>query len=78
VCSSDLDASLSSLGIEHLLPINELCDLNSVWPVIERAVRDLCLSKVGIKSSELEPEPGFILALRAFTETLGRLWSERF
>jgi hypothetical protein len=75
---SDYDASLSVLGIKHLLPINELCDLNSIWPEIEIEVKSLCLAKVGIKSSELEPEPGFIIALRAFTDTLGRLWAERF
>ena len=35
-------------------------------------------AKVGQEASELEPEPGFILGLKALTDTLGRLWAERF
>ena len=72
------DSSVAELRIRSLLPIRQLCDLDTLWDEVETQVRSLCLAKVGQEASELEPEPGFILGLKALTDTLGRLWAERF
>lgn len=72
------DDSIAELRIGSLLPIGELCDLDTLWAEVETEVRSLCLAKVGQDAKDLEPEPGFILGLRALTNTLGRLWAERF
>jgi hypothetical protein len=45
---------------------------------VETEARSLCLAKLGQEASDLEPEPGFILGLRALTNCLGRVWAERF
>lgn len=72
------DASIAELRIRSLLPIRQLCNLESLWAEVETEVRSLCLAKVGQEASDLEPEPGFILGLRALTNTLGRIWAEGF
>lgn len=72
------DESIAALRIRTLRPIRQLCDLNMLWPEVETEVRSLCLAKVGLEASDLEPEPAFILALKALTNTLGRLWADRF
>ena len=72
------DSSVAELRIRSLLPIRQLCDLDTLWDEVETQVRSLCLEKVDQEASELEPEPGFILGLKALTDTLGRLWAERF
>lgn len=72
------DSSLAGLRIANLLPISKLCDIESIWDDVEKQVRTLCLDKVDIDASELEPEPGFILGLRALTNSLATLWAERF
>jgi hypothetical protein len=76
--AENYDASISELRINDLLPIRQLCNIDNLWSEVEREVRSLCLTKVGKEASDLEPEPGFILGLRALTNTLGRLWAERF
>ena len=72
------DNSIAELRIRSLLPIRQLCDIDALWGEVETEVRALCLTKVGQEASDLEPEPGFILGLRALSNTLGRLWAERF
>jgi hypothetical protein len=72
------DASITELRIRTLLPIRQLCDLDQLWGEVETEARSLCLAKVGQEASDLEPEPGFILGLRALTNCLGRVWAERF
>jgi len=72
------DASLAELRIANLLPVEQLCKRDSLWDEVQTEVRSLCLARVGLDASDLEPEPGFILGLRALTNTLGRLWAERF
>ena len=76
--AENYDASISELRINDLLPIRQLCNIDNLWSEVETEVRSLCLTKVGKEASDLEPEPGFILGLRALTNTLGRLWAERF
>ena len=63
------DSSIAELRIRSLLPIRQLCDLETLWGEVETEVRSLCLAKVGQEASDLEPEPGFILGLRALTNT---------
>ncbi len=72
------DESLAELRIKAIMPIRQLCDMGALWSEVEVEIRALCRAKVGQEASNLEPEPGFILGLRALTNTLGRLWSERF
>ena len=72
------DDSIAELRIKSLMPIRQLCDIETVWNDIETEARSLCLAKVGQEASDLEPEPGFILGLKALCNTLGRLWAERF
>lgn len=72
------DSSVAELRIRNLLPVEQLCQLDSLWDEVETEVRSLCLTRVGLDASDLEPEPGFILGLRALTNTLGRQWAERF
>jgi hypothetical protein len=72
------DESIAELRIRSLLPIRQLSNLEELWKDVETEVRSLCLAKVGQEASDLEPEPGFILGLRALTNTLGRIWAERF
>jgi hypothetical protein len=75
---SNYDKSLAELRISNLLSIEQLCPIDTIWHEVETEVRSLCLARVGLDISDLEPEPGFILGLRALTNTLGRLWAERF
>jgi hypothetical protein len=72
------DASIAELRIRSLFPIRQLCNLESLWAEVETEVCSLCLAKVGKEANDLEPEPGFILGLRALTNTLGRIWAEGF
>ena len=72
------DESIAKLRIRSLLPIKELCDLDTLWDAVQVEVRSLCLAKVGREASDLESEPGFILSLKALNNTLGKLWAERF
>ena len=72
------DDSIAELRIRSLLPIRQLCDLDHLWAEVETEVRSLCLAKVGQEASDLEPEPGFILGLKALNNTLSRLWADRF
>ena len=72
------DESVAKLRIQSLMPIKDLCDFDTVWSDVETEVRSLCLAKIGKDTNDLEPEPGFILGLRALNNTLGRLWAERF
>ncbi len=72
------DDSIAELRIRSLLPIRQLCDLDTFWGEVETELRSICLAKIGQEASDLEPEPGFIVGLRALNNTLGRLWAERF
>jgi hypothetical protein len=74
---SHYDEAIRAHRITTLLPVRKLCDLGSLWADVETEVRSLCLERQGCDIAELEPEPGFILALRALTNTLGRRWAER-
>ncbi|MCT0203133.1 hypothetical protein [Synechococcus sp. CS-603] len=72
------DAAIKSCRITSLLPLRKLTQLDTLWADVETEVRSLCLQRVGGELAELEPEPGFILALRALTNTLGRQWADRY
>lgn len=72
------DASIAELRIRSLIPIRQLCNLETLLSEVEIEVCSLCKAKIGKEASDLEPEPGFILALRALSNTLGRNWAERF
>ena len=72
------DNSIAELRINSLMPIRQLCDMDTLWVAVEREVRSLCLAKVDMKTSDLVPEPAFILGLRALSNELGKLWEKRF
>jgi hypothetical protein len=75
---ANYDSSIAQLRIRNLIPIEELSNAATLWQEVETEIRSLCLAKVDLDTNDLEPEPGFILGLRALTNTLGRLWAERF
>ena len=75
---TNYDAAIQSCRITGLQPVRRLCQLDTLWAEVETEVRSLCLERQGCERAELEPEPGFMLGLRALTNTLGRLWAERF
>jgi hypothetical protein len=75
---SNYDEALGSARITTLLPISNLTSLNTLWSDVETQVRAICLERVNKDINDLEPEPGFILALRALINTLSRQWAERF
>ena len=76
------DDILADLRISHLLKISQLCDIDMVWDDVEKQVSSLCHDKLGktgeVDVSEYESEPGFILGLRALTNSLTSLWADRF
>lgn len=74
----NFDQALQDQRIRSLLPLRKLTDLDTLWDLVEREARSLCLEREGCEVAELEPEPGFILGLRALANTLGRQWAERF
>ena len=41
------DASIAELRIRSLLPIRQLCDLDTFWGEVETELRSICLAKVG-------------------------------
>ncbi len=75
---NNYDEALNSARINSLLPIRKLISLDSLWDEVETQVRALCLERVNKEISDLEPEPGFVIGLRALSHTLARQWAERF
>lgn len=79
---SSYDAILAELRISNLLKVSQLCDIDSLWDDVEKQVSSLCHDKLGrtgeVDVSEFESEPGFILGLRALTNSLSTLWADRF
>jgi len=75
---TNYDTAIQSCQITGLQPLRRLCRLDTLWSDVDTEVRSLCLERQGCELDELEPEPGFILGLRALTNTLGRQWAERF
>lgn len=72
------DESITNLRINSLLPIRKLSSLDTLWDEVETQVRAICLDRINKEISDLEPEPGFIIGLRALSSTLARKWSEQF
>lgn len=72
------DSSIAELRVRNLKPIEQLSLSNPLWQDVETEIRSLCLAKIGLDANDLEPEPGFILGLRALTNTLGRIWAEHY
>jgi hypothetical protein len=76
------DEILADLRISHLLKVSQLCVIDDLWDDVEKQVSSLCHDKLGktgeVDESEYESEPGFILGLRALTNSLTALWADRF
>jgi hypothetical protein len=66
------------LSINTLLPIRKLAKMDSLWDDVETEIRSICLDRINKNVSGLEPEPGFIIGLRALTTTLARKWAEEY
>jgi hypothetical protein len=69
---------VTTLSINTLLPIRKLAKMDSLWDDVETEVRAICLDRINRDLSDLEPEPGFIIGLRALTTTLARKWAEEY
>lgn len=72
------DDALTNLRINTLLPIRKLISMDSLWGEVETQVRAICLERINKEISDLEPEPGFLIGLRALNHTLARHWAEQF
>lgn len=75
---SNYDEILITTRINTLTPIRNLVSTNSLWDEVETQVRAICLEQVNKEISDLEPEPGFVIGLRALVNTLARRWAERY
>jgi hypothetical protein len=76
--AQNYDEAVTSLRINSLLPIRKLAKIDSLWDDVETQVRAICLDRINKDISDLEPEPGFIIGLRALTTTLARKWAEEY
>jgi hypothetical protein len=72
------DDAIANLRINTLLPIRKLTAMDSLWDDVETQVRAICLDRVNKEISDLEPEPGFIIGLRALATTLAKKWAEQY
>jgi hypothetical protein len=72
------DDAIANLRINTLLPIRKLTAIDSLWDDVETQVRAICLDRVNKEISDLEPEPGFIIGLRALATTLAKKWAEQY
>jgi hypothetical protein len=72
------DEVIRDLRITSLLPVSQLVNLDYLWDLVETEVRAITLERIGMNVSDLEPEPGFIIALRALGNVLASEWSQRF
>lgn len=74
---SNYDDALNAERITSLLPIRALISSDKLWDEVEITARALCLKKLNKEINDLEPEPGFVIGLRALVNTLARQWAER-
>lgn len=72
------DEALGHLRITTLLPIRKLTSLDSLWDEVETQVRAICLQRINKEINDLEPEPAFIIGLRALGNVLARQWSDKY
>jgi hypothetical protein len=72
------DEALGHLRITTLLPIRKLISLDSLWDEVETQVRAICLQRINKEINDLEPEPAFIIGLRALGNVLARQWSDKY
>ena len=75
---TNYDDALTRLNISTLLPIRKLAANETFWDEVQTQVRAICLERINKEISDLEPEPGFIIGLRALSNTLARKWAEQF
>ncbi|MEB3242352.1 MAG: hypothetical protein VKO44_01815 [Cyanobacteriota bacterium] len=75
---ANYDEAITSLRITSLLPVRKLTAIDTLWEDVETQVRAICLERLNQEVSDLEPEPAFIIGLRALSTTLARRWAERF
>jgi hypothetical protein len=75
---TNYDDALTSLNISTLFPIRKLAANETFWNEVQTQVRAICLERFNKEISDLEPEPGFIIGLRALSNILARQWAEQF
>lgn len=76
--TQNYDEAITNLRINTLLPIRKLMSMDSLWEDVETQVRAICLDRIKKEISDLEPEPGFIIGLRALSTTLAKKWAEQY
>ena len=72
------DEALESSELTAILPIHKLIYLDGLWDEVETEVRAICLERINKEINDLEPEPGFIISLRALCKVLARQWSDKW
>lgn len=75
---SNYDEALGSAKISSLLPIRKLISLDSLWDDVATQAQAFAQGEVGKEIGDLEPEPAFVMGLRALITILAREWAERF
>jgi hypothetical protein len=72
------DLAIAKLKINSLLPVRSLAQLDKLWYDVEIEARSICLRFEGKNMNDIEPVPGFIIALSALSKVLAKIWSEKF
>lgn len=74
------DETINSLRINTLLPIRKIFSSGTLWDDIATEVGEIRSDpkRIGKEISDIEPEPGFIIALRALCKVLVQNWKEKF
>jgi hypothetical protein len=72
------DLAIAKLKINTLLPVRSLAQLDKLWYDVEIEARSICLRFEGKSMNDIEPVPGFIIALSALSKVLAKIWSEKY
>jgi hypothetical protein len=75
---TNYDLAIAKLKINSLLPVRSLAQLDKLWYDVEIEARSICLRFEGKSMNDIEPVPGFIIALSALSKVLAKIWSEKY
>jgi hypothetical protein len=76
--ATNYDSAIAKLKINSLLPLRNLAPLDKLWYDVEIEARSICLGFEDKNINDIEPVPGFIIALRALSKVLAKKWAENY